>query len=91
VKNIDWAEYLENFCVGTKCFVLNEEMSKLHLARKRMSRLKTLHYLFNIFTAAIVWRVIMLKSEVASKLWTLLVRFCFKWIEYLRLSRFVTL
>ncbi|XP_063722952.1 fatty acyl-CoA reductase 1-like isoform X1 [Symsagittifera roscoffensis] len=91
VKNIDWAEYLENFCVGTKCFVLNEEMSELHLAKQRMSRLKTLHYLFNIFTAAIVWRVIMLKSEVAYKLWNMFVRVFFKWIEAMRLSRFVTL
>ena len=39
VSDIDWSEYLEMFCIGTKCFVLNEEMSDLHIAKKRMSRL----------------------------------------------------
>lgn len=91
VTDIDWSEYLEMFCIGTKCFVLNEEMSDLHIAKKRMSRLKTLHYLFNIFTAAIVWRMIMLKSEVACKLWNMFVQFCFKWLDAMRLTRFVTL
>jgi fatty acyl-CoA reductase len=91
VSNIDWSEYLETFCVGTKCFVLNEEMSDLHIAKKRMSRLKTLHYMFNIFTAAIVWKMIMLKSEVACKLWNMFVQFCFKWLDAMRLTRFVTL
>ena len=38
VKDIDWQEYLGNFCLGTKCFVLNEEMSDLHLAKQKMSR-----------------------------------------------------
>jgi fatty acyl-CoA reductase len=91
IANMNWDEYLENFCVGTKCFVLNEELSDLHLAKKRMSRLKTIHYLFNILSAAVVWRLIMFKSEVASKLWSTFLRFFFRWLETMRLSRFVTL
>ena len=38
VRNINWSEYLESFCVGTKCFVLNEELSDLNIAKQRMSR-----------------------------------------------------
>ncbi|MXQ81433.1 hypothetical protein E5288_WYG005824 [Bos mutus] len=37
VRQLHWAEYIENYCMGTKKYVLNEEMSGLPAARKHLN------------------------------------------------------
>lgn len=38
VRQLHWAEYMENYCMGTKKYVLNEEMSGLPAARKHLNK-----------------------------------------------------
>lgn len=38
VRQLHWAEYMENYCLGTKKYVLNEEMSGLPAARKHLNK-----------------------------------------------------
>ncbi|KAB0370832.1 hypothetical protein FD755_017241 [Muntiacus reevesi] len=43
VRQLHWAEYIENYCMGTKKYVLNEEMSGLPAARKHLNNLHQHH------------------------------------------------
>lgn len=38
VRQLHWAEYMESYCLGTKKYVLNEELSGLPAARKHLNR-----------------------------------------------------
>lgn len=38
VRQLHWAEYMENYCMGTKKYVLNEELSGLPAARKHLNK-----------------------------------------------------
>lgn len=42
VRQLHWAEYMENYCMGTKKYVLNEEMSGLPAARKHLNKYELL-------------------------------------------------
>ncbi|XP_075246973.1 fatty acyl-CoA reductase 1-like [Convolutriloba macropyga] len=45
MQGIDWSKYMEFYCLGTKKFVMKEEMSKIGTARRRIRMLKLIHYL----------------------------------------------
>ncbi len=38
LRNLDWEEYTNNFCMGTKRYLLKEDMANLPKARKHMKR-----------------------------------------------------
>lgn len=38
VRQLNWAEYMENYCMGTKKYVLNEAESGLPAARKHLNK-----------------------------------------------------
>uniref|UniRef100_A0A2K6U418 Fatty acyl-CoA reductase n=1 Tax=Saimiri boliviensis boliviensis TaxID=39432 RepID=A0A2K6U418_SAIBB len=43
IRQLHWAEYIENYGMGTKKYVLNEEMSGLPAARKRLNKFGKKH------------------------------------------------
>ncbi|KAM8860700.1 fatty acyl-CoA reductase 1 isoform 4-T5 [Synchiropus picturatus] len=42
VRQLHWAEYMESYCMGTKKYVLNEELSGLPAARKHLNKLRNI-------------------------------------------------
>ncbi len=38
VRQLHWAEYMESYCMGTKKYVLNEDVSGLPAARKHLNK-----------------------------------------------------
>ena len=38
VRQLNWPEYIENYCIGTKKYVLNEEMSDIPVAQKHLRK-----------------------------------------------------
>ncbi len=38
IRQLHWAEYMENYCMGTKKYVLNEDLSGLPAARKHLNK-----------------------------------------------------
>ncbi|XP_076852257.1 fatty acyl-CoA reductase 1-like [Brachyhypopomus gauderio] len=57
VRQLHWAEYMENYCMGTKKYVLNEELSGLPAARKHLTKLRNIRYTFNTVLVVLLWRV----------------------------------
>lgn len=38
VRQLHWPEYMETYCMGTKKYLLNEELSGLPAARKHLNK-----------------------------------------------------
>ncbi|KAL4225214.1 Fatty acyl-CoA reductase 2 [Mactra antiquata] len=70
-KTIDWPTYMETYCLGTKRFVLKEEISQLPQARKSLQRLQRLHFLFNIVIFVVIWRLLVKRVAVARVIWNM--------------------
>jgi fatty acyl-CoA reductase len=50
-KLINWTKYMESYCLGTKQYVLKEELSELPRARKTLQRL--VQFYLKIFDGAL--------------------------------------
>ncbi|KAJ7412746.1 hypothetical protein BTVI_45408 [Pitangus sulphuratus] len=69
VRQLHWAEYMENYCMGTKKYVLNEEMSGLPAARKHLNKLRNIRYGFNTILVILIWRIFIARSQMARNIW----------------------
>jgi alcohol-forming fatty acyl-CoA reductase len=38
IKDLNWHSYIEQYCLGIKKFVLNEDLSKMNNCRKDLER-----------------------------------------------------
>ncbi len=38
IRQLDWEKYIKVFCMGTKWYLLNEDVANLPEARKRLRR-----------------------------------------------------
>ncbi|XP_021431203.2 fatty acyl-CoA reductase 1 isoform X2 [Oncorhynchus mykiss] len=86
VRQLNWAEYMENYCMGTKKYVLNEAESGLPAARKHLNKLRNIRYTFNTVLVVFIWRVFIARSQMARNIWYIVVSLCFKFLSYFRAS-----
>ncbi|NP_001428175.1 fatty acyl-CoA reductase 1 isoform 6 [Homo sapiens] len=86
VRQLHWAEYIENYCLGTKKYVLNEEMSGLPAARKHLNKLRNIRYGFNTILVILIWRIFIARSQMARNIWYFVVSLCYKFLSYFRAS-----
>ncbi|XP_034974522.1 fatty acyl-CoA reductase 1 isoform X1 [Zootoca vivipara] len=86
VRQLHWAEYMENYCMGTKKYVLNEEMSGLPAARKHLNKLRNIRYGFNTVLVILIWRIFIARSQMARNIWYFVVSLCYKFLSYFRAS-----
>ncbi|XP_029908864.1 fatty acyl-CoA reductase 1 isoform X1 [Myripristis murdjan] len=86
VRQLHWAEYMESYCMGTKKYVLNEELSGLPAARKHLNKLRNIRYTFNTILVVLIWRIFIARSQMARNIWYFVVKLCFKFLSYFRAS-----
>uniref|UniRef100_A0A672ZYH9 Fatty acyl-CoA reductase n=1 Tax=Sphaeramia orbicularis TaxID=375764 RepID=A0A672ZYH9_9TELE len=86
VRQLHWAEYMESYCMGTKKYVLNEELSGLPAARKHLNKLRNIRYTFNTILVVFIWRIFIARSQMARNIWYFVVSLCFKFLSYFRAS-----
>ncbi|XP_009459702.1 PREDICTED: fatty acyl-CoA reductase 1 isoform X2 [Nipponia nippon] len=86
VRQLHWAEYMENYCMGTKKYVLNEEMSGIPAARKHLNKLRNIRYGFNTVLVILIWRIFIARSQMARNIWYFVVSLCYKFLSYFRAS-----
>ncbi|XP_028263541.1 fatty acyl-CoA reductase 1 isoform X2 [Parambassis ranga] len=86
VRQLHWAEYMESYCMGTKKYVLNEELSGLPAARKHLNKLRNIRYTSNTILVVLIWRIFIARSQMARNIWYFVVSLCFKFLSYFRAS-----
>ncbi|XP_048123576.1 fatty acyl-CoA reductase 1, partial [Alosa alosa] len=90
VRQLNWPEYIENYCIGTKKYVLNEDMSDIPAARQHLRKLRNIRYTFNTVLVVFIWRVFIARSQMARNIWYFVVSLCFKFLSYFRASSTLT-
>jgi len=63
VRNIDWTEYLDNYCLGTKKYVLKESMEALPAARQNILWLQRRDQFMKCAMAALLIVILQRKSQ----------------------------
>lgn len=80
-KTIHWPTYFEAYCLGTKQFVLKEELSQLPQARKALARLRRIHLVFNVLVFIVIWRLVVKRVTVARLLWNMVLGWAVKILQ----------
>lgn len=86
VRQLNWAEYIENYCIGTKKYVLNEDMSGLPAARQHLRKLGNIRFAFNTALLVFIWRIFIARSQMARNIWYFVVSLCYKFLSYFGVS-----
>ncbi|KAM7178659.1 fatty acyl-CoA reductase 2 isoform 2-T3 [Macrochelys suwanniensis] len=86
VRQLHWSEYIENYCIGAKKYLLNEDMSGIPAAKQHLRKLRNIQYAFNTTLLVIIWRIFIARSQMARNIWYFVVSLCYKFLSYFRAS-----
>ncbi|XP_004700252.1 fatty acyl-CoA reductase 2 [Echinops telfairi] len=86
IRPLNWMEYIENYVLGIKMYLLKEDMARVPEAKKQFRRIRNIHYLMNTILFLIAWRLLIARSQIARNVWFFLVHFCYKFLSYFRAS-----
>ncbi|XP_074660774.1 fatty acyl-CoA reductase 1-like isoform X2 [Tubulanus polymorphus] len=85
-RALNWPEYIEEYCLGTKKYILNEDLSGLPAARAHLRKLRNIRYAFNTVMVIVLWRVLIARSQFARNLWFFVLNLVFKFVRFFRIS-----
>ncbi|XP_072047435.1 fatty acyl-CoA reductase 1-like [Amphiura filiformis] len=77
IRPLNWKEYLETYCIGTKQYVLNEDLAALPAAKRHIMKLRNIRWVFNTVVLVTLCQVIA-KSELARNTLDLLLNISFQ-------------
>ncbi|KAG8514038.1 Fatty acyl-CoA reductase 2 [Galemys pyrenaicus] len=86
IRQLNWLDYIENYVLGIKKYLLKEDMSGIPKARQQLKKLRNIHYFFNTALFLITWRLLIARSQMARNVWLFIVSFCYKFLSYFRAS-----
>ncbi|KYO44734.1 fatty acyl-CoA reductase 1 [Alligator mississippiensis] len=69
IRQLHWSEYIENYCLGAKKYLLNEDMSGIPAAKQHLRKLRNIRYVFNTTLLVIIWRIFIARSQMARNIW----------------------
>ncbi|XP_059487923.1 putative fatty acyl-CoA reductase CG5065 [Neocloeon triangulifer] len=87
IKGVNWAQYMENYVLGTRRFILKEDPSNFPAAHKHLRKMWWVHQLTQVLTLAVVWRVVLLRSSTARRLWFSLMSLLMRLVRATPLAR----
>ncbi|XP_067654609.1 fatty acyl-CoA reductase 1-like [Haliotis asinina] len=85
-RPLHWPTYIENYCLGAKQYLLNEDLAGLPAARAHLRKLRNIRYMFNTVTAIVFWRLLIARSDIARNVWYLIVSLVFKFVRFFRIT-----
>ncbi|KAL7976329.1 hypothetical protein Chor_002548, partial [Crotalus horridus] len=68
ICQVTWSEYITNYFLGTKKYLLNEDMAGSPAARQNITKLKTIQWGLKAILLGIVWRIFIAKSQLARNI-----------------------
>lgn len=83
VRKIDWNEYLEDYVVGTKTFMLKEDMSKIALARAAFKRLQKWNRIIKLAVCVLLWRLLVHRVKFFRSIWYFILQLALKFTKNL--------
>lgn len=90
INSLNWQTYTENYCQGTKQFVLKEDISGIPAARAHLKRLRNIRYVFNGIILVTLWRLLIARSNLARNTWSLFMGLVYKFVQFFRITSTIT-
>ncbi|XP_039738338.1 fatty acyl-CoA reductase 2 [Pteropus medius] len=87
VRHLNWSQYMENYVLGIKKYLLKEDMAGIPEVKQHLRRLRNIYYFFNTTLFLIACRLLIARSQMARNVWFFIVSFCYKFLSYFRASR----
>jgi len=75
VRALHWPTYVESFLIGTKRYVLNEDINSLTGAQRHLNNLRNIRWFFNTVILVLLWRIFISKRPTARNLWYFIINF----------------
>ncbi|CAF2769791.1 unnamed protein product [Rotaria sp. Silwood2] len=75
IRALHWPTYIESYLIGTKRYVLNEDMKCLNGAQKHLNNLRNIRWAFNTIILVLLWRIFISKRPTARNLWYFVINF----------------
>ncbi|CAF3313775.1 unnamed protein product [Rotaria socialis] len=75
IRALHWPTYIESYLIGTKRYVLNEDMNSLNGAQKHLNNLRNIRWAFNTIILVLLWRIFISKRPTARNLWYFVINF----------------
>ncbi|XP_049638841.1 fatty acyl-CoA reductase 2-like [Suncus etruscus] len=83
VRQLDWLEYIENYVIGVKQYLLKEDMSGIPKAKEHLKKLWNMQYLFKAALVLLTWYLLITHSQVVQNTWFFFVNCGDKLLTYL--------
>ncbi|XP_063960794.1 fatty acyl-CoA reductase 1-like isoform X2 [Lytechinus pictus] len=88
VRPLHWPSYFHDYVLGTRRFLMKEDLENLPAARRHLKMLRNLRWTFNTVLAVIIWRILMTRSKVARNLQESIISIFFRFLRYCRMLTF---
>ncbi len=75
IRALHWPTYIESYLIGTKKYVLNEDINCLNNAQKHLNNLRNIRWTFNTIILVLLWRIFISKRPTARNLWYFIINF----------------
>lgn len=85
-RGIHWPTYIENYLIGTKKFLLNEDLHGVPAARQHLKTLRNIRWSTNVVIGVLIWRLLIAKSQPARNLWFLVLSLAARFVRFFRIS-----
>lgn len=75
IRALHWPTYIESYLIGTKRYVLNEDIHSLNGAQRHLNNLRNIRWTFNTIILVLTWRIFISKRPTARNLWYFIINF----------------
>lgn len=85
-RGIHWPTYIENYLIGTKKYLLNEDLHGVPAAKQHLKTLRNIRWSTNVIIGVLIWRLLIAKSQPARNLWFFVLNLAAKFVRFFRIS-----
>jgi alcohol-forming fatty acyl-CoA reductase len=85
-RGIHWPTYIENYLIGTKKYLLNEDLHGVPAAKQHLKNLRNIRWCANIIISVLLWRLLIAKSQPARNLWFFVLNLAARFVRFFRIS-----
>lgn len=87
IRTLHWPTYIESYLLGTKRYILNEDIHCLEGAQKHLLYLRNIRWTFNTVLLILLWRIFISKRPTARNLWYFIMNFFVaKFVRFFKIS-----
>ena len=83
-RSIHWKTYIENYLVGTKKYLLKEDLHGVPGARQHLNNLRAIRWITNTIIAVLLWRLLIAKLQPARNLWFFILNLVARFVRFSR-------